>query len=397
MSGRATARAAFCVLEIMDPKIAFNPEISGYIRKIGSNLGDAMTQHDRVLASSPIADHTTPLIRNAWYVAGLSHEITRDLLPRTLLDTRVVLYRKLDGGVVALRDRCPHRSFPLSRSQLQGDRLTCRYHGLTFDEHGKCVHVPSSPETKSNIRVRSFKVVERYPLVWIFMGDAERADPSLIPNLDWLADANWVTVQGSYEISTNYVAMHENLLDQTHFTFLHEGTVGTPEWAAAPLEVSVDGDVVSLRRELLRSDPPGIYASPMRLEGKLVDRLSEAAFIGPAGHVAKARITQRDGSAEDGREFRVNITHLFTPQTQHSIHYWWFNSRDFYLDDENASRFLHDASAKAYYEDVEALQWISDTVVNDVVAHREFSVRADRPGLLMRQVLARLAAQEQKA
>jgi vanillate O-demethylase monooxygenase subunit len=355
-----------------------------------------MTQHDRVLAGSPIADHHTPLIRNAWYVAGLSDEIGRELLSRTLLETRVVLYRKLDGTVVALRDRCPHRSFPLSKSQLKGDRLTCRYHGLSFDEHGKCVHVPSSPEAKSNIRVRSFTVVERKPLVWIWMGEADLADPTLIPDLHWLDDANWTTVQGSYAIGSNYVAMHENLLDQTHFTFLHEGTVGTPEWAAAPLEVSTQDDVVSLRRELLKSEPPGIYAAPMRLQGKLVDRLSEAAFIGPAGHVAKARITQRDGSTEEGREFRVNITHLFTPQTQHSIHYWWFNSRDFYLQDDAASQFLHDASAQAYYEDVEALQWISDTVVNDAMPHREFSVRADRPGLLMRQALARMAAREQK-
>ena len=37
-------------------------------------------------------------------------------------------------------------------------------------------------------------------------------------------------------------------------------------------------------------------------------------------------------------EFRFNITHLVTPETNDSIHYWWFNSRDFKLQDEAADR-----------------------------------------------------------
>src|SRR5438105_3619571 len=36
-------------------------------------------------AASQMADHTTPLVRNCWYVAGLGSEITRALQARTLL------------------------------------------------------------------------------------------------------------------------------------------------------------------------------------------------------------------------------------------------------------------------------------------------------------------------
>ncbi len=340
------------------------------------------------------ADHRTPLIRNAWYVAAMAAEVGRDLLARTLLETRVVLYRKLDGSLVAMHDRCPHRSFPLSRSRLENDNVVCGYHGLTYEGSGKCILVPSMPGASNNIRVRTFPVIERGPIVWIWMGDADKADVDLIPAMPWLSDPKWATVTSGFHMKSNYVAMHENLLDQTHFTFLHAGSVGTPEWATSPLEVTQDEDQVKLRRALKNSLPPGIYAIPMKLEGRMVDRLSEAAFIGPAGHVAFAKITNVDPLPGEQTDFRVNIVHVFTPETQNTLHYWWFNSRDFALDDEQASTFLHDASVQAYTEDVDALGWISDIVTSETQDFREFSFRSDRPGLLMRQILNRLAAAE---
>ena len=49
-------------------------------------------------------------LRNCWYVAGWSHDIAADsLVSRTMLGEPIVLYRKNDGGVVALEDRCCHR------------------------------------------------------------------------------------------------------------------------------------------------------------------------------------------------------------------------------------------------------------------------------------------------
>ena len=344
--------------------------------------------------ASTYADHRTPLVRNAWYVAALSHEVGRGLLARTLLDTRVVLYRKEDGTPVALHDRCPHRSFPLSKGRLDGDRVVCGYHGMEYDAAGKCVLVPSLQAAAPNAKVASFPIVERGPLMWIWMGDAEKADEAAIPDFSWLASPDWTTVSGGFHMRTNYVAMHENLLDQTHFSFLHAGSVGTPEWATSPLEVSENNGRVELRRELMRNLPPGIYAVPMKLEGRLVDRLSEAAFVGPCGHVAFAKITNCEPRAGELDEYRVNIVHVFTPETQDTLHYWWFNSRDFGHDDAGASKFLLDASTSAYMEDVDALGWLTDVLASEPGEFKELSFRADRPGLMMRQILNRMAAAE---
>jgi len=340
------------------------------------------------------ADHSTPLVMNCWYVAGLSNEISRDIISRRLLGTDVALYRTLKGEAVAVRNRCPHRSFPLAKGRLDGDTLICGYHGMQFDPSGRCTHMPSMPITPANAAVRSFPLVEKAPLVWIWMGDADLADESLIPDTHWLGDPQWKSVSGAFHMQSDYVAMHENLLDQTHFPFLHPGAIGTPEFARSTLEVRQEGDVIIIDRELKDSPPPGVYAMPTGLTGKLVHRYSEARFASPALHTAFAKIVDPTPPPGAQAEFRFNITHVFTPETNGSIHYWWFNSRNFKLDDAASDDFLHAASAKAYLEDVDALQWILDVVKNDVQPQFDLNFAPDKPGLLMRRVLYARAAAE---
>ncbi|WP_368628059.1 Rieske 2Fe-2S domain-containing protein, partial [Klebsiella pneumoniae] len=71
--------------------------------------------NDNILTSGGFADQDTPLIKNCWYVAALAHEVTRELSSRRLLGVEVVLYRTAKGEPVAMRNRCPHRSFPLAK------------------------------------------------------------------------------------------------------------------------------------------------------------------------------------------------------------------------------------------------------------------------------------------
>ena len=84
-------------------------------------------------------------IRNAWYVAGLSEDFGPQLTPLTILGQQLVFFRRSDGTVAALEDACPHRKLPLSMGRLEGDRVVCGYHGLTFDGTGTCVAAPTQP------------------------------------------------------------------------------------------------------------------------------------------------------------------------------------------------------------------------------------------------------------
>ena len=60
-------------------------------------------------------------LRNAWYVAAWSDDLAEgQLLGRTVLKEPIVLFRKADGNVAALQDRCPHRFAPLHMGKVIG-------------------------------------------------------------------------------------------------------------------------------------------------------------------------------------------------------------------------------------------------------------------------------------
>lgn len=347
------------------------------------------------LEQERFADQNTPLVRNCWYVAAFSDEVSRDIISRRFLGVDVALYRTLKGEPVAVRNRCPHRSFPLAKGKLDGDILVCGYHGMQFDPSGRCVNMPSMPIVPSNANVRAFPIVERGPILWIWMGDPDHADEALVPDTSWLASPQWKSVRGTFQMQSDYLNMHENLLDQTHFPFLHPGTVGTPEYARSRLDVRKEGDVIVIDRALRNAPPPGIYGVPMGLMEKRVDRFSEARFVSPAIHTAYARIVDNTDESGAPKTYRFNITHLITPETNSTLHYWWFNSRDQKLDDPEADAFLKSASEKAYLEDVDALEWISEVVTKDEQPQFDLNFAPDRPALMMRRVVFDLAQSEQ--
>ena len=66
---------------------------------------------------------TFPL--NAWYAAAYDVEVRRELMPRTICNNKLVLYRRADNTPVVLEDACWHRLLPLSKGRLDGDNLVC--------------------------------------------------------------------------------------------------------------------------------------------------------------------------------------------------------------------------------------------------------------------------------
>ena len=66
--------------------------------------------------------------------------------PVTVANTKLVVWRTPGPGGVwsVLRDRCPHRSAPLSQGRIDPDSgcLECPYHGWQFEGDGKCTKIP---------------------------------------------------------------------------------------------------------------------------------------------------------------------------------------------------------------------------------------------------------------
>lgn len=211
-------------------------------------------------------------IHEAWYVAAWDHEIAADaLFARTLLGKPLVFFRTSDGGVVALDDRCCHRAAPLSIGRKEGDAVRCLYHGLKFDAAGRCIEMPGQDRIPPMACVRRYPVVERDRFVWVWMGDADRADPATIPSFFWHDSPDWRMKPGYIHYQAHYQLVVDNLLDFAHLSYVHPTTLGTARVAQVRATVEpIDGGL-RISRWALDDEMPPNHRRVARFEGP-VDR-----------------------------------------------------------------------------------------------------------------------------
>ena len=335
-------------------------------------------------------------LRNCWYVAAAGHELGRRLLGRTLLDEPVVMYRKADGTPVALEDRCPHRFLALSLGTLKGDAVECGYHGLTVDCDGRCVHVPGQRALPRGADVRAYPVVERWKLIWIWMGDPALADPALIPRI-WRNDhPDWTAVCGDpIPMKADYRMVADNLLDPSHVTFVHRTTLGTAAVAEVPIETEQDGTMVRVVRWIMDSPPAPVYAKLGGFNDN-VDRWQIITYTPPClvevdmGSCI-AGTGARDGDRSQGIE--LHAFNMVTPETARSSFYFWTHVRNFRTEDENVSAMVKENFLTAFREDVTVIEGVQEGL--DRFPDKEFvNIAVDAGPIRARRILDELIDDE---
>lgn len=346
-------------------------------------------------ASAEMADGTTPFIFDEWYVAAFSDEVGRSLMTRTLLGKRVLLYRTEAGKVVAFDDRCAHRSYPLSSGELDGDTVVCGYHGFRYNAEGNCIEVPSMPKCPRSIGVKRYEVVERGPLVWIWMGDAEQADRTCIPDTSYQWSPEWACSKGYFHLRANYVSLHENLLDLTHLTYIHANSFGTPEYARAPYRTQLSHGHYLVHRELIPTTLPPVWGDPTGLSDvSTAARVATSEFMSPGFHRVTVNFYDSALPENERSVSTIRTSHLPTPETQSSTHYFVVHGRNFRLEDQEQTEIMHVRLFAAFAEDVEAMdkleRVIEETAPEDFY---EISVTTDAPTVAMRRYLLQRAVQ----
>ena len=118
------------------------------------------------------------MIFGEWYPAARVDALSRGKMTTALLcGVPLVLGRKRDGRVFAMKDLCPHRGIPLSAGWFDGETVQCKYHGWRFEPcTGQCREIPSltpldvlQPE---KIFATSYPAEERDGFCWVYLPES---------------------------------------------------------------------------------------------------------------------------------------------------------------------------------------------------------------------------------
>jgi phenylpropionate dioxygenase-like ring-hydroxylating dioxygenase large terminal subunit len=332
---------------------------------------------------------------NCWQAAAYQEEIVQPFLARTIADEPLLFFRTQDEGVTALHDICPHRAAPLSLGTRVGDEIVCKYHGMRFGPGGKCTSVPGRNSIPAAANARSFPTVERWGILWVWMGNPASADEALLPDLYWLEDDNWCSVHGYLKVGADYRLLNDNLLDLTHESFLHSTSIGNSREEAIanyPAKVSNDGRVVKVERLMKSIDIPPTFAKLTGSSGK-IDRMQRAIHMAPGINVTDVELRTYD--SESHRDWGMRVTHLLTPATRTSTHYFIINSRNYELQNSPLDIVLEQIGYRVAGEDKAMLE-MQQSILD---AHPEipvprFAWAVDEAPVKARRMLDRLIAAE---
>jgi vanillate O-demethylase monooxygenase subunit len=343
-----------------------------------------------------------PYLLNTWYAAGWSEDVQPGALcTRTLLDQPVVMFRDGAGSAHALADRCPHRFAPLSLGQIaeDGRSVQCAYHGLRFGSTGECVHNPHGDgRIPPAAKVRAYPLVERHGLLWIWMGDAAKADGALIPDFSAIDPEHFHVGKGYLHAKANYLLEADNIMDLSHVEFLHPGTLGTPAVKNALTDIRQDGNTVwSMRQTVAETLTPFLYHSLGYPAGTAVDRWFDVRWNAPANLLLLAGGTPTGRPRSEGRESA--LPHLFTPETARTTHYWFAVSRPKAMGPAGAAlveKVLEGIKAPFALEDMPMLEAQQRSMGEaEFWSLKPVLLSGDGPAVRARRVLDGLIAEEQ--
>jgi vanillate O-demethylase monooxygenase subunit len=341
-------------------------------------------------------------VRNAWYVAAWSHDIgDRKPFAIAILGEPVVIYRSEAGRLIALEDRCVHRMAPLSLGRCEGERLRCMYHGLLFDPDGKVAEIPGQDIIPHQARVKSYAVTEKHSWIWVWMGDADSADESLIPPAVGFDHPDFILGSGHLDYAAEARLINDNLLDFSHLTYVHANSFGaTDTWARNRPVITPLARGVRFERWIT-----GEVGMRGRDDGALHDRWTSYDFLIPGvllmtgGYFEPGTAAKCDHQAPDLDDALGGITftsQAVTPMQAKTSRYFFSWGPHRRHGDEAQRDALMKLADMAFGEDkvmIEAQQRVIDATPDP----RIMPTSADKGVTLFNRLIEKLVRAEQDA
>ncbi|MBR0724993.1 aromatic ring-hydroxylating dioxygenase subunit alpha [Bradyrhizobium manausense] len=337
-----------------------------------------------------------PFIQNTWYAAAWSTEVTRNLLARKIANENIVFYRTEAGNVVGLTDRCPHRFVPLHLGRIKGDSVECGYHGLCFDQTGACTLNPHGDgQIPRAAKVKSYKIAEKHGVVWLWLGEASKADESTIADFSVLTNPKFRTVCSYLHVQANYQLISDNLLDLSHGQYVHpmfKNAEGPPRF-----EAEKDAQSNEVWAKFSRPNQlPNKYFQMLGYPGdQRGDHRNFMRWNPPSLLLLDVGMTGVNRPVEEG--ISIPTSHLLTPETETSSHYFWAMSRDFRQNEDDLSHELLRVGVAVFDDEdkpvIEAQQRAVNT--SELMSLKPVLLHTDGPAVRARRIVeAQLQAEQ---
>jgi phthalate 4,5-dioxygenase oxygenase subunit len=169
------------------------------------------------------------LFRSYWMPALLAEELPADGCPPVrvkLLSERLLAFRDSEGRYGLIDEFCAHRGVSLWFGRNEEGGLRCSYHGWKYDVSGQCLEVPSEPVESgfcNKIKLKSYPLIRIGPVLWTYMGPAEKTPPHPQFEFAQVPPAHCFTSKRTQEC--NWLQAMEGGIDSSHVSWLHRGAL----------------------------------------------------------------------------------------------------------------------------------------------------------------------------
>ena len=174
-----------------------------------------------------------------WFMIGPAVDATKTPSAMRYFGKDLVLYRGESGTPYVVDAYCPHMGAHLAKNttsyivrdgeQVEGESIRCPFHGWRFGADGACNHIPYSDFVPKAARLRTYPVVERAGILWLWH-DEEGLEPDYpLPDFGGhFGEPGWVEWKIDFmgDLDVHGVEIVDNMADFGHFVPIH----GAKDW-----------------------------------------------------------------------------------------------------------------------------------------------------------------------
>jgi phenylpropionate dioxygenase-like ring-hydroxylating dioxygenase large terminal subunit len=223
--------------------MALSPHAREILRGLGhvahATLEEAFTVPPAIYSDEEIARlEQERIFKRDWVSPGLAADIPNvgDYITWSVADQPIYVIRCKDGAVRAYANVCLHRMMTLVQGRGCTQRITCPYHGWTYDTEGRVIGAGHMAGRDPEFDKRGYRLPEIRTEIWqgwIYVTLNPNAPPvaELLKELEpevarYRLDRYIALAQQDHLWETNWKLLTENFMESYHLPVAHRETVG---------------------------------------------------------------------------------------------------------------------------------------------------------------------------